>query len=240
MEYIRGILNNFWRLTEASHSVVAMVAIVLVVGHGPPSLPLSLSLEREKTLCPERRTKRKVRAKGERERERGERMHPSCASRFLPVTSSCLAFYLGQTGIRLNALIKLLTWFGRPGGHRVSADELDLFCLCLPPPRSSEGGIDQGCATTRDRSGAPRLLVPLSHAPSPTPSAPDRDSNPYFTFDDVSDDERLSHRRFGLFAADLTTSRADRTSSHILPFFLRGKKTGHAAGWCEDVTGYKL
>lgn len=167
-------------------------------------------------------------------------MHPSCASRFLPVTSSCLAFYLGQTGIRLNALIKLLTWFGRPGGHRVSADELDLFCLCLPPPRSSEGGIDQGCATTRDRSGAPRLLVPLSHAPSPTPSAPDRDSNPYFTFDDVSDDERLSHRRSGLFAADLTTSRADRTSSHILLFFLRGKKTGHAAGWCEDVTGYKL
>lgn len=70
MEYIRGILNNFWRLTEASHSVVAMVAIVLVVGHGPPSLPLSLSLEREKTLCPERRTKRKVRAKGERERAR--------------------------------------------------------------------------------------------------------------------------------------------------------------------------
>lgn len=32
-----------------------------------------------------------------------------------------LAFYLGQTGIRLNALIKLLTSFGRPGGHRVSA-----------------------------------------------------------------------------------------------------------------------
>lgn len=170
MEYIRGILNNFWRLTEASHSVVAMVAI----GGGvrAPPLSLSLSLEREKTLCPERRTKRKVRAKGERERERGERMHPSCASRFLPVTSSCLAFYLGQTGIRLNALIKLLTWFGRPGGHRVSADELDLFCLCLPPPRSSEGGIDQGCATTRDRSGAPRLLVPLSHAPSPTPRLP--------------------------------------------------------------------
>lgn len=75
MEYIRGILNNFWRLTEASHSVVAMVAIV--VGHGPPSLPLSLSLEREKTLCPERRTKRKVRAKGERERERARRKDAS-------------------------------------------------------------------------------------------------------------------------------------------------------------------
>lgn len=154
-------------------------------------------------------------------------MHPSCASRFLPVTSSCLAFYLGQTGIRLNALIKLLTWFGRPGGHRVSADELDLFCLCLPPPRSSEGGIDQGCATTRDRSGAPRLLVPLSHAPSPTPSAPDRDSNPYFTFDDVSDDERLSHRRSGLFAADLTTSRADLVSHTP---FLSARKENRTRG----------
>lgn len=29
-------------------------------------------------------------------------------------------FYLGQTGIRLNALIKLLTSYGLPGGHRVS------------------------------------------------------------------------------------------------------------------------
>lgn len=170
MEYIRGILNNFWRLTEASHSVVAMVAIV--VGHGPPSLPLSLSRKREDFVPREAHKEKSESERRERERERGERMHPSCASRFLPVTSSCLAFYLGQTGIRLNALIKLLTWFGRPGGHRVSADELDLFCLCLPPPRSSEGGIDQGCATTRDRSGAPRLLVPLSHAPSPTPRLP--------------------------------------------------------------------
>jgi hypothetical protein len=40
---------------------------------------------------------------------------------FCPLTSSRLAFYLGQTGIRLNALIKPLTSFGRPGGHRVYA-----------------------------------------------------------------------------------------------------------------------
>lgn len=39
-------------------------------GARAPPLSLSLSLEREKTLCPERRTKRKVRAKGERERAR--------------------------------------------------------------------------------------------------------------------------------------------------------------------------
>lgn len=60
--------------------------------------------------------------------DRGGKRDPSCASRFLCVTSPCLAFYLGQTGIRLNALIKLLTSFRRPGGHRVSADEFDLFC----------------------------------------------------------------------------------------------------------------
>lgn len=57
MEYIRGILNNFWRLTEASHSVVAMVAIVLVVGHGPPLSP-SLSLSKERRLCAPRGAQR--------------------------------------------------------------------------------------------------------------------------------------------------------------------------------------
>lgn len=31
-------------------------------------------------------------------------------------------FYLGQTGIRLNALIKLLTWFGLPVGRLTTAD----------------------------------------------------------------------------------------------------------------------
>lgn len=169
MEYIRGILNNFWRLTEATRWWRWWRSWW---GTGPPSLPLSLSRKREDFVPREAHKEKSESERREREKERGERMHPSCASRFLPVTSSCLAFYLGQTGIRLNALIKLLTWFGRPGGHRVSADELDLFCLCLPPPRSSEGGIDQGCATTRDRSGAPRLLVPLSHAPSPTPRLP--------------------------------------------------------------------
>lgn len=187
MEYIRGILNNFWRLTEATR----WWRWCWWGGHGP-SLSLSVSLKREDFVP---RTKRKARAKRERERESGERMHPSCASRFLPVTSSCLAFYLGQTGIRLNALIKLLTWFGRPGGHRVSADELDLFCLCLPPPCSNqggeEGGTDRGCTRISSGEGpsrASRLFVPslLLH---------DRDSNPYFTFDDVSDDERLSYRR---------------------------------------------
>lgn len=55
-----------------------------------------------------------------RSREKAER-DSSRAQRFLRLTSSCLAFYLGQTGIRLNALIKLLTSFGRLGGHRVSA-----------------------------------------------------------------------------------------------------------------------
>lgn len=55
MEYIRGILNNFWRLTEASHSVVAMVAIV--VGHGPPLSP-SLSLSKERRLCAPRGAQR--------------------------------------------------------------------------------------------------------------------------------------------------------------------------------------
>lgn len=142
--------------------------MVLVGGHGP-SLSLSVSLKREDFVP---RTKRKARAKRERERESGERMHPSCASRFLPVTSSCLAFYLGQTGIRLNALIKLLTWFGWPGGHRVSADELDLFCLCLPPPCSNqggeEGGTDRGCTRISSGEGPSRLLVSLSHPSSST------------------------------------------------------------------------
>lgn len=55
MEYIRGILNNFWRLTEASHSVVAMVAIV--VGHGPPLSP-PLSLSKERRLCAPRGAQR--------------------------------------------------------------------------------------------------------------------------------------------------------------------------------------
>ena len=55
-----------------------------------------------------------------RSREKAER-DSSRAQRFLRLISSCLAFYLGQTGIRLNALIKLLTSFGRLGGHRVSA-----------------------------------------------------------------------------------------------------------------------
>lgn len=37
------------------------------------------------------------------------------------------AFYFGQTGIRLNALIKLLTWFERPVGQRVFDDESATF-----------------------------------------------------------------------------------------------------------------
>lgn len=161
MEYIRGILNNFWRLTEATR----WWRWCWWGGMGP----LSLSLSEERRLCAPHKEKSESE---ERERESGERMHPSCASRFLPVTSSCLAFYLGQTGIRLNALIKLLTWFGRPGGHRVSADELDLFCLCLPPPCSNqggeEGGTDRGCTRISSGEGPSRLLVSLSHPSSST------------------------------------------------------------------------
>lgn len=56
-----------------------------------------------------------------KETERGAERDSSRAPRFLRLNHSRLAFYLGQTGIRLNALIKLLTSFGRPGGHRVSA-----------------------------------------------------------------------------------------------------------------------
>lgn len=70
-----------------------------------------------------------------KEAEKGTERDSSRAQRFLRLTFSRLAFYLGQTGIRLNALIKLLTSFGRPGGHRVSAGwvrELALFC----PPSS--------------------------------------------------------------------------------------------------------
>jgi len=54
----------------------------------------------------------------EAERSPNETRRPQ---RFLRLTSSRLAFYLGQTGIQLNALIKLLTSFGPLGGHRVSA-----------------------------------------------------------------------------------------------------------------------
>lgn len=62
----------------------------------------------------------KSRSAAKRNREGPER-GPSRAQCFLRLTSARLAFYLGQTGIRLNALIKPLTSFGRPGGHRVSA-----------------------------------------------------------------------------------------------------------------------
>lgn len=71
MEYIRGILNNFWRLTEASHSVVAMVAIV--VGHGPPSLPLSLSRKREDFVPREAHKEKSESERRERERESAEK-----------------------------------------------------------------------------------------------------------------------------------------------------------------------
>lgn len=168
-------------------------------------------------------------------------MHPSCASRFLPVTSSCLAFYLGQTGIRLNALIKLLTWFGRPGGHRVSADELDLFCLRLPPSpspsveRGQEGGIDQGCTTTRrDLRGAPCSSTSRLFVPSPPPPRLPIAIRILISRSTTCPTSGYLTR---LFAADLTTSRADRTSSRYNsythpPLFLAGyrKKTGRA-GW---------
>lgn len=62
----------------------------------------------------------KSRNTAKRSREGAER-GSSRAQRFLRLNLLRLAFYLGQTGIRLNALIKLLTSFGRPGGHRVSA-----------------------------------------------------------------------------------------------------------------------
>lgn len=75
MEYIRGILNNFWRLTEASHSVVAMVAIV--VGHGPPSLPLSLSRKREDFVPREAHKEKSESERRERERERARRKDAS-------------------------------------------------------------------------------------------------------------------------------------------------------------------
>lgn len=67
-----------------------------------------------------RARRRGPKSTAKRSREGAER-DSSRAQRFLRLTSSRLAFYLGQTGIRLNALIKLLTSFGRPGGHRVSA-----------------------------------------------------------------------------------------------------------------------
>lgn len=69
----------------------------------------------------------------EREKERGTREKkgrtkgPWRVRRFLRLTSSRLDFYLGQTRIRLNALIKLLTSFGRPGGRRVSAGRAGPF-----------------------------------------------------------------------------------------------------------------
>lgn len=64
----------------------------------------------------------KSRGTAKRRAERGQRPSrpASRARRFLRLTASRLAFYLGQTGIRLNALIKLLTSYGWPGGHRVS------------------------------------------------------------------------------------------------------------------------
>lgn len=66
--------------------------------------------------------------RAKREAPRGPEQGPSRRAHgvFCAQASSRLAFYLGQTGIRLNALIKLLTSFGRPGGHRVFAGPL--FC----------------------------------------------------------------------------------------------------------------
>lgn len=56
-----------------------------------------------------------------KEAEKGPRTRLVARTTFFAFNLLRLAFYLGQTGIRLNALIKLLTSFGRPGGHRVSA-----------------------------------------------------------------------------------------------------------------------
>jgi len=63
-----------------------------------------------------------TRAKRSREKTATERARVARMAFFALHRLSSLAFYLGQTRIRLNALIKLLTWYGRPGGHRVSAD----------------------------------------------------------------------------------------------------------------------
>lgn len=70
VEYIRGILNNFWRLTEATRWWWRW-------WWGMGLLSLCLPPREEKTLWPERRTKRKVRAKRERERERERRKDAS-------------------------------------------------------------------------------------------------------------------------------------------------------------------
>lgn len=135
----------------------------------------------------------------------------------MPVTSSCLAFYLGQTGIRLNALIKLLTWFGRPGGHRVSADEFDLFCHLSPPPPCPR--------SARSKRSPPTLIFvpPFWIAVRILISRSTTCSSDYLP-------------AVGLFAADLTTrrTRVAETSPSRCTGFLAEKETGRRTRCTND------
>lgn len=79
---------------------------------------------------------------------------PQKSQSFLPVIGRRV-FYFGQTGILLNALIKLLTWFERPVAHRVSdnsgarqphflslpCDRRVLFCSYTRHDRHDHGGV---------------------------------------------------------------------------------------------------
>lgn len=113
-EYTRGIPNDFRELWDGAS------------GRGPVEV-LKVASRRGAT----RSTGKGVESGGEsEERDRGR--VPSHARHFLRLTSSRLAFYLGQTGIRLNALIKLLTSFERPGGRRVSPRGTGRPVFCRP------------------------------------------------------------------------------------------------------------